>query len=55
MFNMSSPQAQVSNFIENNAVLLKLKLTFKFRSTLQCYKFKIKYKFYNPFTNAFLT
>ena len=53
MFNLSSPQDQVSNFIGNNAYFGKTeKLTFKFRFKPQCYGNKIKYKFYNPFTQG---
>ena len=51
MFNLSSPQDQVSNFIVNNAYSGQtLKYTFEFRIKSQYYGNKIKYKFYNPFT-----
>ena len=49
MFNLSSPQDQVSNFIVIMPILINLKLTFK-RLKPHCYGNKIKYKFYNTFT-----
>ena len=51
MFNLSSPQDQVSNCIVNNAYSGQtLKFTFKFRIMPQCYDKKNKYKFYNLLT-----
>ena len=50
MFNLSSPQDQVSNYIVNNAFFwYNLKLTFKFRLKPQGYGNNIKYKFFSPF------
>ena len=51
MFNLSSPQDQVSKFIVKITYSVQnLKFTFKFRIKPQCYDTKIKYNFYNPFT-----
>ena len=51
MFNLFSPQDQVSNVIVNNAFSGQTKkFTFKFRIKSHYYENKIKYKLYNPFT-----
>ena len=57
MFNLSSRQDQVSNFIVNNAYYGKyLKLTFKLRLKPQYYGNKIKYIiFITPSPKAVLT
>ena len=51
MFNPSSPQDQMSNFILNNAYSgqIVVKFTLKFRIKPPCYKNRVKYKLYNPF------
>ena len=46
MFNLSSPQDQVNNFIVNNAYLVKLKVNVQISPKDN----KIEYKLYNPFT-----
>ena len=50
MFNLSSPQDQVSNFIVNNALVAKLKVYAKNKNKAKGLWQKMKYKFFNPLT-----
>ena len=51
MFNLSSPQDKVSNFIVNNAYLVKLKVNVQiWIKTAMLWQKKNKYKFYDAFT-----
>ena len=50
MFNLSSPQDQMSNFIVNNALVVKHKIYVRMKNKATMLLQKNKYKFYNPFT-----